>query len=112
MDFTTLPITENPRCPVCHGESKPAVGGEQLVWLCGKDTANINPEKPLTLNLDELYPKINSQYPVRLKSQLALMFDYQELEVSLFNGGRMLIKGVKSEEAALQAYRQILAKLV
>ena len=22
-------------------------GGERLVWLCGKDTANINPEKPL-----------------------------------------------------------------
>ncbi|HSV49987.1 MAG TPA: HesA/MoeB/ThiF family protein [Candidatus Acidoferrales bacterium] len=112
MDFTTLPITENPRCPVCHGESKAAVGRERLVWLCGKDTVNINPEKPLSLNLDELYQKINSQYPVRLKSQLALIFNYQELEVSLFNGGRMLIKGVKSEEAALKAYRQILGKLV
>jgi molybdopterin/thiamine biosynthesis adenylyltransferase len=111
MDFTTLPIIENPRCSICHGESKSIVGGERLVWLCGKDTVNINPEKPLKLNFDEIYSKINQHYLVRFKTQLALIFDYQGLEVSLFNGGRMLIKGVKSEEKALQTYRQILRGL-
>jgi hypothetical protein len=49
---------------------------------------------------------------VRLKSRLALMFDYKGHEVSLFNGGRMLIKGVADEQAALNVYREILKKLV
>jgi hypothetical protein len=30
------------------------------------------------------------------------------LEVSLFNGGRMLIKNVPNEAAALKAYKEIL----
>jgi adenylyltransferase/sulfurtransferase len=112
MDFTTIPIAENPRCPVCHGKPDTPVGGERLVWLCGKDTANINPERPLTLNLTEVCEKIKGQYTVRLRSQLALIFSCGELEVSLFSGGRMLIKGVKEEKTALAVYREIIKKIV
>ncbi len=111
MDFTTIDISKSTRCPVCHGELSGVAGGERLVWLCGRDTANINPEKPLQLNLDEVYPAINKQFQVRLKSRLALMFNYKTYEVSLFNGGRMLIKGVASEEEALKVYRQIIKTL-
>jgi adenylyltransferase/sulfurtransferase len=111
MDFTTIDISKSIRCPVCHGDLSGVTGGERLVWLCGRDTANINPEKPLQLNLEEVYPAINKLFNVRLKSRLALMFNYKKFEVSLFNGGRMLIKGVTDEKAALAVYRQILKKL-
>ena len=111
MDFTIIPIAENPRCPVCHGETASPMGGERLVWLCGKDTANINPEKPLKLALDDVYPRVKQYFDVRLKSQLALMFTYKGFEASLFSGGRMLIKGVADEETALKAYREILQKI-
>jgi adenylyltransferase/sulfurtransferase len=111
MDFTTIDISKSIRCPVCHGDLSGVTGGERLVWLCGRDTANINPEKPLQLNLEEVYPAINKLFNVRLKSRLALMFNYKKYEVSLFNGGRMLIKGVTDEKAALAVYRQILKKL-
>ena len=50
-------------------------------------------------------------FKVRVKSHLALMFEYKGLEVSLFNGGRMLIKNVPDEKAALKAYREILTAL-
>jgi adenylyltransferase/sulfurtransferase len=111
MDFTVIDISKSTRCPVCHGEISSIAGGERLVWLCGKDTANINPEKPLKLNLDEVYPQVSRQFNVRLKSRLALMFDYKSCEVSFFNGGRMLIKGVTDEKTALSVYREILKKL-
>ena len=111
MDFTSIDISKSTRCPVCHGSLSSVAGGERLVWLCGRDTANINPEKPLKLNLDEVYPAVNKQFKVRLKSRLALMFNYKSYEVSLFNGGRMLIKNVASEEEALKAYREIISKL-
>ena len=111
MDFTTIDISKSTRCPVCHGDLSKVAGGERLVWLCGRDTANINPEKPLKLNLEEVYPTVNKQFTVRLKSRLALMFNYKNYEVSLFNGGRMLIKGVTDEKKALAVYREILRKL-
>jgi molybdopterin-synthase adenylyltransferase len=111
MDFTTIDISKNSHCPICHGEVSSITGSERLVWLCGKETANINPEKPLKLNLDEVYPTLSKKVNVRLKSRLALMFDYKSYEVSLFNGGRMLIKGVEDEKTALSVYREILRKI-
>jgi adenylyltransferase/sulfurtransferase len=111
MDFTSIDISKSTRCPVCHGDLASVAGGERLVWLCGRDTANINPEKLLKLNLDEVYPVVNKRFNVRLKSRLALMFNYKGYEVSLFNGGRMLIKNVASEEEALKAYREIIHAL-
>jgi molybdopterin-synthase adenylyltransferase len=111
MDFTTIDIAKSTRCPICQGEASSVKGGARFVWLCGKDTANINPEKPLKLNLEEVYPKTSKLFNVRIKSQLAIMFTYKNYEVSLFNGGRMLIKGVTEEETALNVYREILEKL-
>jgi len=111
MDFTSIEISKNLRCPVCHGDLSSVAGGERLVWLCGRDTANINPEKPLRLNLEEVYPMVDKQFNVRLKSRLALLFNYKTYEVSLFNGGRMLIKNVGNEDEALEVYREIISKL-
>jgi adenylyltransferase/sulfurtransferase len=111
MDFTSIDISKSTRCPVCHGDVSSVAGSERLVWLCGRDTANINPEKPLKLNLEEVYPVVNKQFKIRLKSRLALMFDYKGYEVSLFNGGRMLIKNVANEQEALKAYREIINAL-
>jgi molybdopterin/thiamine biosynthesis adenylyltransferase len=111
MDFTIIDISKSTSCPICHGDVASIAGGERLVWLCGKETANVNPEKPLKLNLEQAYPWVSNQFNVRLKSKLALMFNYKDFEVSLFNGGRMLIKGVADEKTALTVYREILKKI-
>jgi molybdopterin/thiamine biosynthesis adenylyltransferase len=111
MYFATVDTSKALSCPACQGTSVPLARREKLVWLCGRDTANINPEKPLKLNLSEVYKTVKQHFPVRLRSHLAVIFDYEGREVSLFNGGRMLIKNVRDEEAALKAYREILKKL-
>jgi len=111
MSFATIDISKNLSCPACQGEFLPSALGEKLVWLCGKTTANVNPEKPLKLDLNEVYETVRQRFKVRVKSRLALIFDYKDLEVSLFNGGRMLIKNVTSEKTALKAYREILRML-
>jgi activator of HSP90 ATPase len=111
MYFTTVDTSKAANCPVCRGTVAPLERRERLVWLCGQNTANINPEKPLKLNLDEVYETVRQQFKVRVKSHLAIIFDHEDLEVSLFNGGRMLIKNVQNEKAALKAYREILKKL-
>ena len=111
MDFTTIGITKNLCCPVCQGNSSEIVRSEQIVWFCGKNTVNINPEKPLTLNIEQIYPVINQLFNVHIKSQLALTFTYNNYEISLFNGGRMLIKGITDEKTALSVYKDILKNL-
>jgi molybdopterin/thiamine biosynthesis adenylyltransferase len=111
MYFTTVDTSKAANCQACKGIQSPIEPREKLVWLCGQNTANINPQKPLKLNLEEVYKTARQQFKIRLKSHLAVIFDYGNLEISLFNGGRMLMKNVPNEEAAAKAYREILKKL-
>jgi hypothetical protein len=88
---------------------KEVVGNLNVVWLCGGTTADITPAQPLKFNMNEAYEKIKKQhFKIRVKSPMVLMFDYMKLDVSLFDGGRMLIKNVSDKETPLNAYREIL----
>ena len=111
MSFATIDISKRTNCPACQGKTLPPTQGEKLVWLCGRHTANVNPEKTLKLDLDKIYEKIQQKFRVRIRSHLAIIFNYADLEVSLFKGGRMLIKNVANEKDALNAYREILQAL-
>ncbi len=111
MYFTIVDTSKAANCSVCKGTLPQMYPQDRLVWLCGRETANINPEKPLKLKLDEVYEIIKQRFKVRLKSHFAIIFDYGNLEVSLFNGGRMLMKNVQNENVALKAYREILKKI-
>jgi len=85
------------------------VGNLLVVWLCGGTTADITPAQPLKFNMDQACEKIKKRNcKIRVKSQMVLMFDYMKLDVSLFDGGRMLIKNVSDKETPLKAYRDIL----
>ena len=80
-----------------------------VVWLCGGTTADITPAQPLKFNMDQACEKIKKQHvKIRVKSQMVLMFDYMKMDISLFNGGRMLIKNVTDQELPMKAYREIL----
>jgi adenylyltransferase/sulfurtransferase len=111
MYFTTIDIFKRESCPACQGVIAVAEKREKLVWLCGQNTVNVNPEKPLKLSLNAVYESIRQHFRVRIKSQLAIIFDYRNFEVSLFNGGRMLIKNVDDEKTALKVYKEIVRKL-
>jgi len=111
MYFTTIEIFKRENCPACKGTVTFPEKREKLVWLCGRSTANINPEKPIKLNLSEVYESIRQHFKVRVKSSLAVIFDYRDFEISLFNGGRMLIKNVDDEKSALEIYREVSKKL-
>jgi len=111
MYFTNIDIFKRENCPVCKGIVTPQEKPEKLVWLCGRKTANVNPQKILKLNLTEVYELVKQHFKIRIKSTFAIIFDYKNFEISLFNGGRMLIKNVDDEKSALEVYREVLRKL-
>lgn len=70
------------------------------------------PEQPYKFNMVQAQEKIKRhRCKLRMKSQMATIFNFGELEVSLFDGGRMLIKNVVDEKSTMQAYREILQLL-
>jgi molybdopterin/thiamine biosynthesis adenylyltransferase len=111
MYFTTIDIFKRDGCPTCQRRKASFETKEKLVWLCGQNTANINPEKRLEIGFNEIYEAVKRSFKVRIKSQLAIVFDYKGFQISVFNGGRMLIKNVKDEKSALKVYQQVRKKL-
>ena len=111
--FTKIDIFKRPDCPICRGEIvKPRVGKERLVWLCGQKTVNINPPQPIDLELNEIYNRLKHHFKVLIKSSLVIVFEYDGgVEISLFKPGRMLIKNMEDEEAALKVYTDVINKL-
>jgi hypothetical protein len=111
MYFTTIDVFKRDDCLACQRVAGFPERKEKLVWLCGRNTANINPRKPLRLNLSKVYESIKQQFKIQIKSRLVIVFDYKNFEISLFNNGRMLIKNVTTEKSALIVYREVAGKL-
>jgi molybdopterin/thiamine biosynthesis adenylyltransferase len=100
-EFRTVDLRTRPDCQVC--QMKPVrleLPRRRLAWLCGSNTANVNPEKPLALELQELSKVIATNHRIILATPMVLVFDYNGHEISLFEKGRMLIKNVQSENEA------------
>jgi len=114
MYFTTIEVFKRPDCSVCgRGETiKPAVKEERLAVLCGRNTVNVNPSQPISMSLSELYDRLRQRFKVLVKSSFVIVFEYDgSIEVSLFNGGRMLIKNVRDEKAALNVHKAVFKTL-
>jgi adenylyltransferase/sulfurtransferase len=113
MQFTSVQIVRRPDCPACQLERVERYeAGEQLTWLCGRDTVNVNPPEETSVEVDKIYQSLGREFKIHLKSPLVIVFeDDQGREISLFRQGRMLIKNVKDEKEALEIYRNIMKRL-
>ena len=112
MDFGTIDIQTRPSCSVCQVKQPPAkVEKERLTWLCGRDTVNVNPAGPLKVDLRSVPRRLGKGVKIHLRTPMAVVFEFEGYEVSLFSHGRMLIKGIDSEQKALDVYGRVLSKL-
>lgn len=112
MYITTVDIAKRPDCPACQlKRSEKENFRRKLVWLYGRNTVNINPEKPIKLNLENLRQEIESKFKMQIKSPIAIVFTYKDYEITIFQSGRMLIKNVPNEEEALKIHQEVSQKL-
>ena len=107
-EIRTIPLRLRPDCPICQIKEKRATPyPTKLAWLCGSNTANVNPGSPLSLDLQTLANSIAKKFRLLLATSMVVVFDYKGHEISLFRKGRMLIKDVQDESQALQIAREV-----
>ena len=112
MHFLSIDVYQRPNCPICSGKVKLRKERERLTWLCGQDTVNVNPPRLIETDMEQLREKLSSNYKILVKSPVAIVFQYDDnVEISLFQYGRMLIKNVKDECTALRVYADVWKKL-
>jgi len=95
-------------------QEKQTVGNLTLniAWICGGTTADITPAPQVKFSMEQACEKIKKQkIKIRVKAPMLVIFDYMKMEVSLFDGGRMLIKNVTDGRLAPKAYVEILKVL-
>lgn len=112
MDFRTIDIQIRSDCKAC--QLKQAVHEaeqEKLTWLCGQNTVNVNPARQLRVNLRSVPRRLGKGARIHLTTPMAVVFQYGDCEVTLFAHGRMLIKGVASEQDAIEVYRRVMDKV-
>ena len=107
-EFRTIALTIRTDCNVCQVKAPSlAAYPSKLAWLCGSNTANVNPESPLSLDLPKIASSIDRKHTLLLTTPMVIVFDYMGHEVSLFRKGRMLIKNVNDEAEALEVSRKV-----
>jgi adenylyltransferase/sulfurtransferase len=112
MDFRAIDIQIRRDCKVCQLKQPiPEAEQEKLSWLCGDNTVNVNPSKQLKIDLRSVPRRLGKSAKVHLRTPMALVFQYDQYEVTLFTHGRMLIKGISSEQDAIEVYRKIMDKV-
>lgn len=108
MEFDRIEISKRENCSICVGKVPPKPeGARRLAWLCGRETINVNPIESVDLSLDKIVQDLQRRFDVLAHSAVVVVFQYSGLEVSLFKNGRMLIKGVATEEEALRIYQEL-----
>jgi molybdopterin/thiamine biosynthesis adenylyltransferase len=111
-EFRTVDLSIRPDCEVCQLKTgKPPQFARRLAWLCGSNTANVNPEHSMSIDLDALTESIGKTHKILLATPMLIVFDYEGHEVSVFKKGRMLIKNVATENEALEVYHHV-AKMI
>jgi molybdopterin/thiamine biosynthesis adenylyltransferase len=112
MDFRTVDIQIRRDCKVCQvTQPIQQLAEERLTWLCGKETVNINPSRQLRIDLRSVPKRLGKGTRIHLRTPMALVFQYAGREITLFAHGRMLIKGISSEQEAIEVYRIIMDKV-
>jgi adenylyltransferase/sulfurtransferase len=106
-EFRSIPLKIRKDCPVCQVKQKLPQIETKLAWLCGADTVNVNPERPLTLDLNSVSQLLAKSCKILLTTPMVLVVDYDGHEISIFRKGIILIKNVESEQDALRVYREI-----
>jgi len=112
MRFLPIDIFRRPGCAACEGEVKLGKEKERLTWLCGQNTVNVNPPRLVEASVDQLQERLQRYFKILVRSPVVIVFQYDSaVEVSFFQGGRMLIKNVKDEDTAIRVYNDVWKKL-
>ncbi|MFW9912673.1 MAG: ThiF family adenylyltransferase [Candidatus Thorarchaeota archaeon] len=112
LSFDFFEIGRDDDCPVCSlGPTQQSYAPSEIprvTTLCS-GTFNLTPGSPIELDLDLMAERLGASYEVRQAKRWLKVRTGSDVEVTLMPQANAIIKGVKSEQEALELYQAILA---
>ena len=105
-----VPLSRAPDCPTCGKHRFEFLEGRfhtRAEPLCGRDSVQVFPAKPLSLDMDALAHRLQATMPVKRLGALAQV-EVEGHDVVIFEDGRMLVRGTRDTKLA----RALHARLV
>jgi len=105
----------NPDCPVCGLRRFEALEEESAeetttASLCGRQTVQVLPGRPLTLDLQALAPRLGRAGSVELTAYSLRLRRPDGLTFLLFEDGRALVVGTEEAQIARRVYAELLGE--
>ncbi len=104
--FDDIIVRKNNDCECCvkgNYEYLDAEDREVITSLCGRKSVQITPANPKELSLAEMASKLEPLGKVKL-TPFIMIFTTDNIEISLFNDGRAIIKGTNDQKVARSLY--------
>jgi adenylyltransferase/sulfurtransferase len=114
LSFDFFDIGRDDDCPVCSvNATQPLVTRSEaprVTTLCS-GTFNLTPRSPIEIDLDSIAERLGSSYDVKQAKRWLKIRGQSGVEVTLMPQANAIVKGVKSEQEALEIYQAILIDL-
>jgi len=112
MSFDLIPIRKNPKCTICsdfHEDfSSIKEDNYRFIDLCGESTYMIVPKVKTTYDIAKLEGVFTPKYSIRHVGKFSLILSLPDnVQISIFNGGNVLVRNVFSQAAALDIWQKV-----
>jgi adenylyltransferase/sulfurtransferase len=110
-DYEILDIKPDVHCPACRGNGYEFLNSqvEDAVYLCGKDSVQVNPINTGT-SAEQILGRLEAMgVPVR-KNRFYLKFTVEEVQFTLFYDGRAILKNVSDTSRAKTLYSKYIGQ--
>lgn len=112
LSFDKIPIQKNPDCPVCsdlsdYGVISPA-SEYQTIEICGGSNYMVVPQMKVSFDLPQINSRIKNDFTVtKIGTHSLTLLLPNNVLVTIFKGGNVLIRGVKTASLALKIWKEI-----
>ncbi len=110
LSFDFFDIGKASDCKVCSEPDRYSPSGTnelRVTQLCSQ-SFNIAPEKMMSLNLESLADKLESNYTVKRMKRFLVIEDPAEVRITIMPAGNLVVKGVSTAEEAAKLFHDII----
>ena len=108
MDFEKVRIPRREDCPACVRKELTFLEKRIKVERMCDGSIQVTPPVPMSINLDEFAERLEKLGIEYLKTSQFIQFEDDYLEILIFQGGRMVVRGVDDENEAKNVFARYL----
>ena len=110
VSMKSFDLKKDSKCAVCSQKKFDLLGkaGSNLASLCGDNSYHISPPSKIKLNMEGAKMRLPKGFSVKSSNKFLIRAASGNKEVTVFNDGRMITKGLQKKDAEITFNRLVL----